>query len=150
MKVILLQDIPGTGKKNQILNVSDGYARNFLFPRKWAMEATPSAVREVERRNELERAKEAARIKEAEDLASQLRDMVIHLQAKGGEKGRLYGSVTNQEVAEALKAQHEVEVDKRKIELAEPIRNAGDSEVTISLYAGIKVSMVVRVTAIHS
>ncbi|HPA60944.1 MAG TPA: 50S ribosomal protein L9, partial [Clostridia bacterium] len=74
MKVILLQDIPGTGKKNQIVNVSDGYARNFLFPRKWAMEATPNAVREVERRNELQRAKEAARLQEAEELAAQLRD----------------------------------------------------------------------------
>ena len=150
MKVILLQDIPGTGKKNQIVNVSVGYARNFLFPRKWAMEATPNAVREVERRNELQRAKEAARLQEAEELAAQLRDKVICLQAKGGEKGRLYGSVTNQEVAEALKAQHGVEVDKRKIELAEPIRNAGDSVATVSLYAGVKVHMVVRVTAIHS
>ena len=84
MKVILLQDIPGTGKKNQIVNVSDGYARNFLFPRKWAVEATPNAVREVERRNELQRAKEAARLQEAEELAARLRDKVICLQAKGG------------------------------------------------------------------
>lgn len=149
MKVILLQDVPGTGKKNQILNISDGYARNFLFPRKWAVEATPNAVKEVERRNELERAKEAARRKEAEDLAHQLKGKVIHLEAKGGEKGKLYGSVTTQEIAEALQKQHEIELDKRKIELPEPIRSAGDSEVTVSLYAGVKVQMVVRVTAIR-
>ena len=150
MQIILLDKVVNLGNLGEIVKVKDGYARNFLFPRKWAMEATPNAVREVERRNELQRAKEAARLQEAEELAAQLRDKVICLQAKGGEKGRLYGSVTNQEVAEALKAQHGVEVDKRKIELAEPIRNAGDSVATVSLYAGVKVHMVVRVTAIHS
>ncbi len=149
MKVILLQDVPGTGKKNQILNVSDGYFRNFLLPRKWAMEATPHAVAEVERRNEAERAKEAARRKEAEDLARELKDKVIHLEAKGGEKGKLYGSVTSQEIAGALLSQHQIEMDRRKIELPEPIRNAGDSQVTISLYAGVKVTMTVHVTAIR-
>ncbi len=149
MKVILLQDVPGTGKKNQILNVSDGYFRNFLLPRKWAMEATPHAVAEVERRNEAERAKEAARRKEAEYLARELKDKVIHLEAKGGEKGKLYGSVTSQEIADALLSQHQIEMDRRKIELPEPIRNAGDSQVTISLYAGVKVTMTVHVTAIR-
>ena len=149
MKVILLQDVPGTGKKNQILNVSDGYFRNFLLPRKWAMEATPHAVTEVERRNEAERAKEAARRKEAEYLARELKDKVIHLEAKGGEKGKLYGSVTSQEIADALLSQHQIEMDRRKIELPEPIRNAGDSQVTISLYAGVKVTMTVHVTAIR-
>lgn len=149
MKVILLQDVPGTGKKNQIINVSDGFARNYLFPRKWAREATPQAVADVERRNELERAKEAAKRQEAEDLARQLKEKVIALEAKGGEKGRLYGSVTSQEIADALYKQHDIQLDKRKIELSEPIRTAGDSQVTISLYAGVKVQMTVRVTAVH-
>ncbi|MDI9519587.1 MAG: 50S ribosomal protein L9 [Bacillota bacterium] len=149
MKVILLQDIPGSGKKGQILNVSDGYARNFLFPRKLAMEATPRAIADIERRNEIERAKEMARRQEAEDLARQLKDKVIKVNAKGGEKGKLYGSVTNQEIADALAEQHQIQLDKRKIELAEPIRNAGDTQVTVSLYAGVKVQMTVHVTAIH-
>ena len=149
MKVILLQDVPGTGKKNQIINVSDGFARNYLFPRKWAREATPQAVADVERRNELERAKEAAKRQEAEDLARQLKEKVIALEAKGGEKGRLYGSVTSQEIAEALYKQHDIQLDKRKIELSEPIRTAGDSQFTVSLYAGVKVQMTVRVTAVH-
>lgn len=149
MKVILLQDVPGSGKKGQILNVSDGYARNFLFPRKWAMEATPQAIADIERRNEIEKAKEMARRQEAEDLAKQLKDKVIALNAKGGEKGKLYGSVTTQEIAEALSEQHQIQMDKRKIELSEPIRTAGDSLVTISLYAGVKVQMTVRVTPIH-
>ena len=149
MKVILLQDVQGTGKKHQIVNVSDGYARNYLFPRKWAMEATAQAVAEVERRNELERAKEAAKHQEAEDLARQLKDKVIHIEAKGGEKGKLYGSVTNQEIADALQAQHGIQLDKRKIELPEPIRTVGDSEVTVSLYAGVRVQMTVRVAAVR-
>ncbi len=149
MKVILLQDIQGTGKKNQIINVSDGYARNFLFPKKWAMEATPAAVREVERREEQERAREMARRQEAEALAASLKDKVILLQAKSGEKGRLYGSVTGQEIADALNAQHGIVLDKRRIEMAEPIRTVGDSEVTVSLYAGVKIQMTVRVQAIH-
>lgn len=149
MKVILLQDIPGSGKKGQILNVSDGYARNFLFPRKLAMEATPRAIADIERRNEIERAKEMARRQEAEDLARQLKDKVINVNAKGGEKGKLYGSVTTQEIAEALSEQHQIQLDKRKIELAEPIRNAGDTQVTVSLYAGVKVQMTVHVTAVR-
>ncbi|HSK68288.1 MAG TPA: 50S ribosomal protein L9 [Candidatus Limnocylindria bacterium] len=148
MKVILLQDVPGSGKKNQVVNVSDGFARNYLFPRKWAVEATEAAVREVERRNEQERAKEAARHKDADDLAHKLRGKVIRLEAKSGDKGRLYGSVTGQEIADALKAQHGIELDRRKIELPEPIRAVGDSEVTVSLYAGVKVAMVVRVVSI--
>lgn len=149
MKVILLQDVPGTGKRNEILNVSDGYFRNFLKPRKWAMEATPQAIAEVERRNEIERAREMARRQEAEALANQLKDKVVHLEAKGGEKGKLYGSITSQEIADALKTQHQVELDKRKIELSEPIRHAGDATVTISLYSGVKVQMTVRVTALR-
>lgn len=147
MKVILLQDVQGTGKKNQILNISDGYARNFLFPRKWAIEATPNAVKEVERRNEAEHAKEAARRKVAEELGAKLKGKVILLSAKSGEKGRLYGSITVQEIADALKTQHGIELDKRKIELAEPIRTVGDSEVTVSLYAGVKVIMTIKVSA---
>lgn len=145
MKVILLQDVPGTGKKSQVVNVSDGYARNYLFPRKWAMEATPGAVKEVERRQEKERAEEAARVKEAEELSRRISGKTIEIKAKSGEKGRLYGSVTGQEVADALNAQHQVEVDKRKIGLAEPIRNLGEVTAVISLYAGVKAEMTVKV-----
>lgn len=145
MKVILLQDVPGTGKKSQVVNVSDGYARNYLFPRKWAMEATPGAVKEVERRQEKERAEEAARVKEAEELSRRINGKTIEIRAKSGEKGRLYGSVTGQEVADALNAQHQVEVDKRKIGLSEPIRNLGEVMAVISLYAGVKAEMTVKV-----
>lgn len=148
MKVILLQDIPGTGKKNQIVNVSDGYARNFLFPRKAAMEATSGAVRQVERRNELERQKEAERRAEAEKVAASLKGKTILIQAKSGEKGRLYGSVTAQEIADALEKQHSVTVDRRKIDLKEPIRTLGVSNVSVWLYSGVTVDMPVEIVAI--
>jgi len=137
--------VPGSGKKGEIVNVSDGYARNYLFPRKWATQATASAVKEVERRNEKERAEEAVRVQEAEELARQINGKTIQIKAKSGEKGRLYGSVTAQEVADALSAQHQVTVDKRKIDLAEPIRSLGKVQASISLYAGVKAAMTISV-----
>ena len=145
MQVILLQNIPGTGKKGDIVNVSDGYARNYLFPRKWATQATAGAVKEVERRHERERAEESARVQEAEELARQIQGKTIEIKAKSGEKGRLYGSVTAQEVADALNVQHKVTVDKRKLDLAEPIRSLGRVQATISLYAGVKATMTISV-----
>ena len=125
--------------------MSDGFARNYLFPRKWAREATDAAVKEIDRRNEAERAKEMERVAAAEKRADALRDQVILIRAKCGEKGRLYGSITGQEVAVALMEQHHADVDKRKIELPDPIRTVGESVVFVSLYPGIKVPMKVKV-----
>lgn len=141
MKVILLQDVPGTGKKNQILTVSDGFARNYLLPRKWAMEANESAVREIERKNEAEHQKEMERRREAEAIAAKIKGKPVTLKVKCGEKGRLYGSVTTQEVAAALKEQHGLELDKRKLEVNETIRNLGEYELQVSVYSGLKVPM---------
>ncbi|MEA5013079.1 MAG: 50S ribosomal protein L9 [Candidatus Limiplasma sp.] len=147
MKVILLCDVKGTGKKSEILNVSDGFARNYLFPRKWAMEATPAAVKEVERKHALEAKLEQERREAALEKAAALRGKVIHITAKGGEKGRLYGSITSQEIADALKEQHGIEVDKRKIE-CDPIRQAGDVEISVWVYSGITTPMTVHVEAV--
>ena len=113
MKVILLCDVKDIGKKDDIVNVSDGYARNFLYPRKWAMEATPQAVAVVERKREAARKLEAERRAAAEKIASKLAGKVGELKAKCGDKGRLYGSVTSAEVADALNARYETEIDKR-------------------------------------
>ena len=146
MKVILLADVKGTGKKQEIVNVSDGYARNFLFPKKLAMEATPGAAKEIERKQAAERQREMERRAAAEKKAASLRGKVIHVPAKCGAQGRLYGSVTGQEIADALRAQHGVEVDKRKIDLAEPIRTVGETEVQVKLYPEISAKMTVRVT----
>ena len=146
MKVILLSDVKGVGKKQEIVNVSDGYARNFLFPRKLAMDATPGAAKELEKKQAAERARETERRLAAEKKASSLRGKVITVVAKSGAQGRLYGSVTGAEIAEALKAQHDIEVDKRKIDLAEPIRTVGETEVIVKLYPEISAKMTVRVT----
>ena len=147
MKVILLQDVPGTGKKDQIVNVSDGYARNYLLPRKWAMEASKGSVKEIERRNAAQRQKEMEERNAADALALSLKGKVITLRAKAGDKGRLYGSVTGQEIAQALQEQHSVEIDRRKIDVPEAIRAVGEYEVQITVYAGIKTQMLVNVIA---
>jgi large subunit ribosomal protein L9 len=147
MKVILLCDVKGTGKKSEILNVSDGFARNYLFPRKWAMEATPGAVKEIERKHALEAKQEQERREAAMEKAAALRGKVIRITAKGGEKGRLYGSITSQEIVDALKAQHGIEIDKRKIE-CDPIRQAGDVEISVWVYSGITTPMTVHVEAV--
>ncbi len=146
MKVILTADVKGVGKKQEIVNVSDGYARNFLFPRKLAMDATPGAAKELEKKQAAERARETERRLAAEKKAASLRGKVITVTAKCGAQGRLYGSVTGAEIAQALNEQHNVEVDKRKIDLAEPIRAVGETEVVVKLYPEISAKMTVRVT----
>ena len=149
MKVILLQDVKDIGKKDDIVNVSDGYARNFLFPRKWAMEATENAVKVVERKREAERRKEAEARAAAEQIAAKLKNKVVILKVKCGEKGRLYGSVTAQEVADAIQAGYGVEVDKRKVEIKDPVRQLGDYEVNVRLYTGVSSKMILRVKNIQ-
>ena len=111
MKVILLCDVKGSGKKDDVINVSDGYARNFLFPKKWAVEATPGAVKEIERKRANEEKLERERRAAAEEVAKQLKDKVISLKVKSGGQGRLYGRITSAEIAATLKEQHGVEVD---------------------------------------
>ena len=149
MKVILLEDVKGVGKRDEVVNVSDGYARNFLFPRKWAMEATENAVKVVERKREAERRKEAEARAAAEETAAKLKNKVVVLKVKCGEKGRLYGSVTAQEVADAIKVGYGVDVDKRKVEIKDPVRQLGDYEVTVRLYPNVSSRMLLRVKNIQ-
>lgn len=145
MKVILLTDVKGSGKKDEIINVSDGYARNFLFPKKMAVEATPGAMKEIERKRAAADAREAERRAQAEAKAAQLKNKVINLTVKCGEKGRLYGSITTAEIAAELEKQHGVQVDKRKIDLPEAIRTVGDVQVEVRLYTGVSTKMTVHV-----
>ena len=148
MKVVLLKDVKNMGKRDDILTVSDGYARNFLFPRGAAVEATPGAAKEVEKKRAAERAREAERKATAEKQARDLKDKVVKVEAKCGEKGRLYGRVTSQEIAEALEKQHQLKVDKRRIDLKEPIRETGDVKVEIWLYPNITTRIIVRVVGV--
>ena len=141
MKVVLLKDVKNIGKRDEILNVSDGYARNFLFPQKLAVEATPGALKEIERKRAAQDAREAERGAEAKEKAARLAGKTITLAVKCGEKGRLYGSVTAAEVADALEQQHGIAVDKRKIELGDSIREVGVREISVWLYTGVTTSM---------
>ncbi len=147
MKVILLQDVKGTGKKDEIVNVSDGYARNFLLPKKLAVEASAAAMNDIKNR---ERAKEH-RIQEekkaAQAIADKLSGTTVKLTAKAGSSGKLFGSITAKEVADAISAKAGVEVDKRKVSLSSEIKSFGTYEVEVKLYTGISAKMFVLVAS---
>ena len=145
MKVILLQDVKGKGKKGQLLEVSDGYARNFMLPRKMAIEATPDAVNTM-RMNDKATAERIAREKaEAMDTSKKLRELTVVVKAKGGGAGRLFGSVTNQEIADSLKTQTGISLDKRKIVLSDPIKSVGTYTVTCKLGYEISAPLTVKI-----
>ena len=144
MKVILLQDVKGKGKKGQMLEVSDGYARNFMLPRKLAIEATTDAIN-TKNMNDKATAERIAREKaEALATANKLREMTLTVTAKGGGAGRLFGSVTNQEIADAL-AKQGIKLDKRKIVISDPIKNVGTYTVNCKLGYEISAPLTVKI-----
>lgn len=145
MKVILLQDVKGKGKKGQLLEISDGYARNFLLPRKLAVEATADAMNTKKMNDKAAAEKEAKERAEALEISKQLRDTVLVVTAKGGGAGRLFGSVTNQEIAEALKAKTGINLDKRKIVIADPIKSVGTYTVQCKLGYEISAPLTVKI-----
>ena len=145
MKVILLQDVKGKGKKGQMLEVSDGYARNFMLPRKLAIEATADAVNTM-RMNDKAAAEKAARERaEAMDISRKLRDMTLVVKAKGGGAGRLFGTVTNQEIADALEKNSGIKLDKRKIVIADSIKSVGTYTVNCKLGYEITAPLTVKI-----
>ena len=145
MKVILLQDVKGKGKKGQMLEVSDGYARNFMLPKKLAIEATPDAINTM-RMNDKATQERIAREKAAAlDISKKLRDMTLTVTAKGGGNGRLFGSVTNQEIADALAKQSGIKLDKRKIVISDPIKNVGTYTATCKLGYEITAPLTVKI-----
>lgn len=145
MKVILLQDVKGKGKKGQMLEISDGYARNFLLPKKMAVEATPDAINTM-RMNDKAAAEKAAKERaEAVEISNRLREMTVVVTAKGGGAGKLFGSVTSQEIADALKAKSGITLDKRKIVLSDPIKNVGTYTVQCKLGYEITAPLTVKI-----
>ena len=145
MKVILLQDVKGKGKKGQMLEVSDGYARNYMLPKKMAVEATADAVNTM-RMNDKAAAEKAAKERaEAVELSKKLREMTLVVTAKGGGAGRLFGSVTNQEIADSLKANSGIVLDKRKIVISEPIKSVGTYTVQCKLGYEITALLTVKI-----
>ena len=148
MKVILLQDVRGKGKKGQMLEVSDGYARNYMLPRKIAIEATADAVNTMRMNDKATQERIAKEKAEAMETAKKLREMTVVVNAKGGGNGRLFGSVTNQEIADALKAKTGIALDKRKIVISDAIKNVGTYTVTCKLGYEITAPLTVKIEEI--
>ncbi|HHU49886.1 MAG: 50S ribosomal protein L9 [Caldicoprobacterales bacterium] len=145
MKVILLQDVKGHGKKGDVVNASDGYARNYLFPRKLAIEATDKNLRELRSRQAAESKRKQAELEEARKQAEALSSLEVVVKAKSGESGKLFGSITNKEIADTLKKQHNIDLDRKKIVLPEPIRSLGSFQLEVKVYPEVTAKLNVKV-----
>lgn len=145
MKVILLKDVKGLGKAGDLVNSKDGYARNFLLPRNLAVEATPANLKKWEEDKKAEEAKRQEELKEALALKDKIEKLNVKIKAKGGTGGRLFGSITSADIADALKKQHKIDIDKRKIELKENIKTTGSTEVEIRVYTEITATLKVEI-----
>ena len=148
MKVILQADVKGTGKKGQVYDVADGYARNFLFPKKLAIEATEGNIQDISHKKAVEERRKLKEKEEAIALGNKISALQVEVKTKTGEGGRLFGSVTSKEIAEVLKKQHSLEVDKRKLELKEPIKALGSYEVSVKIHPEVTAKLQVHVSAI--
>lgn len=146
MKVILQQDIKGQGKKGQMIDAAEGYARNYLLPRKLAIPATADAINTMNLREKARRAEEAANREAAVQLGGKLKDVTVKISARGGKEGKLFGAITNKEIAEALLAQFRLDVAKQKIVLDEPIKVFGTYEVKAKLGYEVTAKFSVSVT----
>lgn len=147
MKVILQQDVRGQGKKGQLIEASDGYARNFLLPRKLAVEATADNLNTMKLQEKAKQARQAAEKAEAEAVAAKLKDCTVRITAKAGNAGRLFGSITTKEISEALKAQYAIDLPKAKLVLDEPIKAFGGYELKAKL--GYEVAGTVKVLVVE-
>lgn len=145
MKVILLSDIKGVGKKDQIINANDGYARNYLFPKKLAVEATTGNLGNLKAKQESNQYRKDMQKEEAINLANRLKDIKLEIKVKAGESGKIFGGVTAKEIADNLKTQHNIEIDKKKINLNETIKVIGTRTVDIRLYEGVIAKLKVNV-----
>ena len=147
MVVILLKDVKGTGKAGDVVKVSDGYARNMLIPKGLAKEATQGNVRNLEKQKALAEEKRAEEKAAAQERADELEKIVLIVPSKGGENGKLFGSVTSMDVAKALQDQEGITIDKKKIEMPDgPIKQAGTSQVIVKLYQDVSAKIRVKVT----
>lgn len=146
MIVILTKDVKGTGKAGDIVKVNDGYARNMLLPKGLAKEATQGNVRNLEKQKELAAEKLQEQKAAARKQAEKLETITVVIQSKGGENGKLFGSITSKDIAEALEKQEGIKVDKKKIELTSPIKQTGDTQVAVKLFPEISANLKVKVT----
>lgn len=137
MKVILLDNIKGVGKKDEVINASDGYARNFLLPRKLAVEANAENMSKLKNKQDSVQHKKDVEKEKAEEIAKKLKDITVNIKVKAGDNGRIFGGVTSKEISESLKQQFKIDVDKKKIVVNETIKNLGVFSVQVKLFEGI-------------
>ncbi|WP_160693036.1 50S ribosomal protein L9 [Clostridium sp. C2-6-12] len=140
MKVILLQDVKRVGKKGEVIEASDGYARNFLFPRKLAQEASDANMHILNNKKENERKQKLAELEAAQKLAGELKGKEVKITAKTGDSGKLFGAITSKDVAELIKQQYKIEIDKKKI-VMDTIKLAGGYEIDVKLYPEVSTKM---------
>ncbi len=145
MKVVLLEDVKGTGKKGDVKEVSDGFARNFLFPKKLAQEVNASVINELTNKKSAEDHKKKLELVEAESVKEKIDGKSYSIKAKSGAGGRLFGSVTTKEIASAIKEQSGCDVDRRKIQLDTDIKQHGSYEVTVKIYSGVQAILTIVV-----
>ena len=145
MQVILTQDVKGQGKKGQMVNVSDGYARNFLLPKGLATEATKSNINDLKGKKESLEFKIKTETEEAQRLADKMKEIEVVIKAKAGDNGKLFGSITSKDVADALTSQHHIKLDKKKFVMPDGIKTLGVSEVEVKVYTGITGKLKVNV-----
>ncbi|MFE4712383.1 MULTISPECIES: 50S ribosomal protein L9 [Paenibacillus] len=146
MKVIFLKDVKGQGKKGQVKEVSEGYATNFLLPRGLVRPATEGNVKVLENQAAAEQRRKDNEKEEAQNLGKKLDELTLTMKAKAGEGGRLFGAITSKQIAEALASANGITIDKRKIELGEPIRHLGVTQVSVKLHTEVKATLKVQVT----
>jgi large subunit ribosomal protein L9 len=146
MKVILLEDVKNVGKKGALINAKDGYANNFLFPKKLAIEATPANLKKLENAKRKQEEKEAEIFEEAKKLEEELMKVAIVIKTKAGENGKLFGSITTKEIAEHLEEKSGISIDKRKFELDDTIKSVGEYSVRIKLHPKVVAKIQVIVT----
>lgn len=145
MKLILTRDVADLGRSGEVVNVADGYARNYLLPRKLAVVADAAALKALENKRRILELKGEQILAEAREIADRLQDLRVTVTGKAGTGTRLYGSVTSQEIADALLAQHNIKLDKRKIHITEPIKNLGTYEVPVKLHHDVSATIHVDV-----
>ena len=145
MKVILLQDIKNVGKKDEIINANDGYARNFLFPKKLALEATKDNLLKLQAKKDSQKHKKNLEVEEFKRQADKIKDIVLKIKVKAGANGKIFGGVTAKEISEELKKQYKMEIDKKKINLEETIKNIGRFSVEIKFGDGVSAKLTLAV-----
>lgn len=146
MKVILLQDIKGVGKKDQIINANDGYAKNFLFPKKLAVEANAGSLKQLDNKNKAIAAQAQAELEKAQEIGKALEAGTINLSVKIGENGKLFGSITSKEIAAAIKEQLNLEIDKKKIVIKDAIKSCGEKTINVKLHPKVTANLKVIIT----